>query len=138
MAGYWFAMSQENVETARRWLAAVADEDVAAASALVHPDVVLVPPGGQPPYKGIDSMRRWMEPDAFEGQEVEEFETVLAGDRRVLGRLQIRARGMTSGIELDVRSWAVWTFEEGLITRIEIFLEHEEDEARAAADPLRR
>ncbi|HKG34931.1 MAG TPA: nuclear transport factor 2 family protein [Solirubrobacterales bacterium] len=132
-------MSQANVETARRWLDAVAEEDVETASGLVDRDVVLVPPGGQPPYRGVDSMRRWMEPDAFEGQEVKEFEPVLAGGCRVLGRLHIRARGMTSGIELDVRSWAVWTFDDdGLITRIEIFLQHQEDEARAAADSLRR
>jgi hypothetical protein len=44
------------------------------------------------------------------------------------------ARGATSGIELDVVTWSVWTFDEkGLITRIELFLEHEEDKALEAA-----
>ena len=44
------------------------------------------------------------------------------------------ARGAASGIELDVLTWSVWSFDEdGLITRIEIYLDHEEDRARKAA-----
>jgi hypothetical protein len=46
----------------------------------------------------------------------------------------VAARGATSGIELDVTTWSVWTFDEdGLITRIEIYLDREEDRAREAA-----
>ena len=44
------------------------------------------------------------------------------------------ARGAASGIEMDVLTWSVWTFdEEGLITRIAIFRDREEDKAREAA-----
>ena len=43
------------------------------------------------------------------------------------------SRGAASGIELDVVTWSVWSFDEdGLITRIEIYLEREEGRARAA------
>jgi ketosteroid isomerase-like protein len=127
-------MSQENVETVRRWFDALSTEDFDAALAMVHRGVVLVPPGDQAPYRGAESLRRWMEPDAFPGQVVSPLETVVAGDGTVLCRQHVSARGRASGIELDVRSWSVWTFdEEGLITRIEIYLEHEEEKAREAA-----
>ena len=44
------------------------------------------------------------------------------------------ARGATSGIELDVLTWSLWTFDgDGLIARIEIYLDREEDKAHEAA-----
>jgi ketosteroid isomerase-like protein len=129
-------MSQENVESVRRWLKAISgdSEDFDRALALVHRDIVFVPPGDQPPYRGAERLRRWMEPDAFQEQVVKEFEPIVVTDRTILGRQLIMARGAASGIELDVITWSVWTFDEGgLITRIEIYLDHEEDRAREAA-----
>jgi SnoaL-like domain len=129
-------MSQENVESAGRWLQGImgGSEDRDRALALVHRDVVFVPPGDQPPYRGAESLRRWMEPDAFQEQVLKAFEPVVVTDRAVLARQHIMARGATSGIELDVLTWSVWTFDEdGLIIRIEIYREHEEDRAREAA-----
>jgi hypothetical protein len=129
-------MSQENVETARRWLDAISggSEDFDHALTLVHRDIVFVPPGDQAPYRGAESLRRWMEPDAFQEQVVKAFETVVVTDRTILGRQLITAQGTASGIELDVITWSVWTFDEhGLITRIEVYLDHEEDKALEAA-----
>jgi len=129
-------MSQENVETARRWLEAISSgsEDFDRALALVHRDIVFVPPGDQAPYRGAERLRRWMEPDAFEEQVVKSFEPVVVTDTTILGRQFVTARGATSGIELDVTTWSVWTFDDdGLITRIELYREHEADKARAAA-----
>jgi ketosteroid isomerase-like protein len=128
-------MSQEeNVEVIRRWLEAISSEDFDAALALVHPDIELVPPGGQPPYRGAESLRRWMEPDAFQEQVVTPVEIVVATDGTILGRQHIKAQGAGSGMELEGHSWSVWTFDEaGLITRIEIYLDREEDKAREAA-----
>ncbi len=129
-------MSQENVEIARRWLEALSgdSEDFDGALALVHRDVVFVPPGDQAPYRGAESLRRWMEPDAFPVQVVKAFEPVVVTDRTILGRQLIMAQGAASGIEMDVRTWSVWTFDEdGLIARIEIYLDHEEERAREAA-----
>jgi ketosteroid isomerase-like protein len=129
-------MSEENVETARRWLEAISagTEDFDRALALVHRDIVFVPPGDQPPYRGAESLQRWMEPDALQDQVVKAFEAVVVTDRTILGRQHVAARGAASGIELDVISWSVWTFDEdGLITRIELYLEHEEGKAREAA-----
>ena len=127
-------MSQENAESVRRWLEAISSEDFDAALALVHRDVVFVPPGDQAPYRGAESLRRWMEPEAFPGQVIKPLETVVVTDRTILARQHVTARGRASGIELDITSWSVWTFDEdGLITRIEIYLEHEEDKALEAA-----
>jgi ketosteroid isomerase-like protein len=129
-------MPQENVEVARRWLEALSggSEDFDRALAWVHPDVVFVPPGDQPPYIGAESLRRWMEPDAFQEQLVKAFEPIVVTGRTILGRQLVMARGTASGIKLDVLTWSVWTFDEdGLITRIEIYLDHEEDKAREAA-----
>jgi ketosteroid isomerase-like protein len=129
-------MSQENVEVVRRWLEAISggSEDFDRALTLVHRDIVLVPPGDQPPYRGAESLRRWMEPDAFEEQVVKAFEPVVVTERTILGRQLVMARGAASGIELDVLTWSVWSFDEdGLITRIEIYLDHDEDRARKAA-----
>jgi ketosteroid isomerase-like protein len=127
-------MSQENVEIVRRWFEAISSGDFDAALALVNRDIVLVPPGDQASYRGAESLRRWMEPDAFPGQVVEPLETIVVTDKTILARQHVTARGRASGIELDVISWSVWTFDEdGLITRIEIYLDHEEDKAREAA-----
>ncbi len=66
-----------------------------------------------------------MEPDAFQEQVVKTFEPVVVTDRTILARRFIMAR---------VTTWSVWTFDErGLITRIEVYLDHEEARAREAA-----
>jgi ketosteroid isomerase-like protein len=127
-------MSQENVETARQWLKAVGSVDFDAALALVRSDIEFVPPGDQPAYRGTESIRRWMEPDAFVEQVIEPLDFTVAQDGRILGRQHIRARGAASGIEMDIITWSVWTFDDsGLITRVEVFLPHEEARAREAA-----
>ena len=122
------------MEVVRRWFEALNSEDFDAAIAMVRPDIELVPPGGQSPYRGADSLRRWMEPDAFLGQVIEPVEIVVATDTTLLAKQHVTSRGARSGIELDVTSWSVWTFDEdGLVARVEIYLAHEEDRARAAA-----
>ncbi|MGH2953644.1 MAG: nuclear transport factor 2 family protein [Solirubrobacterales bacterium] len=128
-------MSKDNIESARRLLEAIGREDYGAALALVHPEIEFFPPGEQAPHRGAESFRRWMEPDAFAEQVIDPLEVIEASDRRVLGRQHIAARGAGSGIELETTTWSVWTFDGGgLVTRVEIFLPHEEAKAREAAD----
>src|SRR3712207_3116443 len=106
-------------ETARRWLEALSRADFEEALGLLHPDVELVPPGGQSPVRGTEGLRRWMEPDAFPGQTIDPLELDAGRDGRVLSKQYVKARGARSGIELDVISWCVFTFdEECLITRV--------------------
>ncbi|HXF00963.1 MAG TPA: nuclear transport factor 2 family protein [Solirubrobacterales bacterium] len=127
-------MSRENAEVVRRWFEAFSSEDFDAAIALVHRDVVFVPPGNQAPYRGAESLRRWMEPDAFHDQVADPLETVAVTDRTILARQHVTGRGRASGMELDTTTWSVWTFDDdGLITRIEIYLPHEKEKALEAA-----
>ena len=127
-------MSEANLKTLRRWMEAISEEDFDAAMALMHPDAEVVPPGGQPPYRGAENLRRWMEPDALRDQVIKILEAETAGDGTILAKHHVTARGASSGFELDVDTWSVWSFgEEGLIMRGQIFLEREETEAREAA-----
>jgi ketosteroid isomerase-like protein len=127
-------MADEKVEVVRRWFAALNSEDFDGAFAMLHPDIQFFPPGGQNPYRGADSVRRWMEPDAFRDQVVTPVEIVVAADRAILARQHVAAQGATSGIPVDIHSWSVWTFDDdGLVTRLELYLDHEESEAREAA-----
>ena len=99
----------------------------------VHPEVEFFPPGGQPPIRGADRFRAWMEPDAFESQTLEPLD-FRAAENGVLVRQRMIARGAGSGIEMDIEIWALWTYDEaGLITRVQGFLPHERAEAFAAA-----
>ena len=105
--------------------------DYAAATEWVHPDVVMVSLSpGRTELRGAEALRAWMEPDAFESQNSEARKIEIEGNRALI-RQHTRARGSGSGIEMEIGSWAVWTFDdEGRVTRIENFLEHDEDEAR--------
>jgi ketosteroid isomerase-like protein len=127
-------MSQENVEIVRRWFEAFSNQDFEAAIALVHHDVVFVPPGDQAPYKGAESFRRWMEPEAFLDQVAIPLETVVATDKKILARQRVTGQGRASRIDLDITTWSVWTFDDdGLVTQIEVYLAHEKDKALEAA-----
>jgi ketosteroid isomerase-like protein len=127
-------MAQENIERARQILEAVGAEDYDTALELIHSEVVLVPPGGQAPRQGAGRFRSWMEPDAFAEQVIQPLDFVAGEDGRVLSTQHIKARGAGSGIELEITSFTVWSFDvDGLVTRVEIYLPHEEARARQAA-----
>src|SRR6185503_13809320 len=111
-------MSQENVEKLRAAYEAFNRGDFDAAVKLARPDAEFVRPGLEAPLRGAAALREWMEPDAFEEQRVEPLDFEVSGNR-VLVRQRTTARGAGSGIELDVESWAVWTFDDGLIARVE-------------------
>lgn len=106
--------------------------DFDAVVSLAHPEVEYVRPGVEGSLKGAEAVRAWMEPDAFDTQKVEALDLEVNGNK-VLIRQRTFARGAGSGIELDTESWAVLTLEQGLVTRAEVFLLDDEDEARRAA-----
>ena len=124
----------ELIDRLRRGYDAFNRGDFDAAVEFAHPDIVFVRAAGQSDLKGADAIRAWMEPDAFESQVSEPLEIEIAGNRALIRQLT-RARGAGSGIEVEVESWAVWTFDDdGTVTRMENFLEHDEDEARRALE----
>ena len=74
-----------------------------------------------------------MEPDAFEEQRIEPLDFRVNGNK-VLVRQHSTVRGAGSGIELDLGFWAIWTLDDdGLVTRLESYLYHQEAEALEAA-----
>ena len=124
---------EETIARLRRAYEAFSRTDFDTAMDIAHPEIELVPPGGQSPLKGADALRAWMEPDALSEQQIEPREFRINGNRALV-RQNIRARGAGSGIELDVDMWAVWTLDDdGLVTRLEGFLIHQESEALEAA-----
>jgi ketosteroid isomerase-like protein len=108
-------------------------EDFDSAVEMAHPEIEFARPGGQASVRGVRGLRAWMEPDAFEKQTIDPLEFSVAGTR-VLVRQHAQIRGAGSGIEVEIESWCVWTFnDEGLATRLEFFLHHQEAEALKAA-----
>ncbi len=124
---------QEITATLQRLAEAFNRGDFEAAMETAHPEIEFVRSWEKRTLRGPAAVREWMEPDAFEDQRIELREFTLAGDK-VLVYQNLQARGAGSGIEIDVGSWAIWTLDAaGLATRLEIYLHHEEAEAREAA-----
>jgi hypothetical protein len=124
---------EEIVAGLRRIYEAFNRGDFDAAIAGAHPEIEYVPPGGQSSLRGAEAVRGWMEPDAFEENQVEPLEFSIH-DNKVLVRQHATARGAGSGIALDMEIWAVWTLnDDGLATRLEVYLPHQEAEALNAA-----
>jgi limonene-1,2-epoxide hydrolase len=120
------------IEGLQRNNAALNRGEFDAAIELAAPDIVLVRPGGLPEVHGIEAVRAWLEPDAFESQQLELLDPEAVGNR-VLTRQRLSARGAGSGIEMAIEGLSIWTFnEDGKVARVETFALDEEDEARRA------
>jgi ketosteroid isomerase-like protein len=129
----WLGGEAMIVSTLRRCHAAYSRGDLDAAASVLHPDVELLPAGGQPPIRGIENVRAWMEPNAFAEQVLEPVDVWVAGHKALL-RVRAHARGAQSGMALDFEVWSVWTFDAfGMAIRNEVYLSHQEEEARIAA-----
>jgi ketosteroid isomerase-like protein len=121
------------IDTLRRTYDAFNRGDFDAAVEIAHPEVEMVPVGGQASLRGAAAVRAWMEPDAFEEQRIEFLDFRVEGNK-ILARQHTQARGVGSGINLDQEIWTVWTFDDDLlVTRMESFLPHQESEAVEAA-----
>src|SRR5204862_8029117 len=121
------------IDALRRTFEAFNRGDFDAAVEIAYPGIEAVPPGGQASLRGAEAVRAWMEPDAFDEQQVEPLDFRVNGNK-VLVHQHAQARGAGSGIELEVDIWAVWTFDDELLaTRVEGFLFHQESEALEAA-----
>jgi len=122
----------ELIAETRRALDAYSRGDFDAAVKNAHPEIELVPAGGQNPIKGAAQFRAWMEPDAFESQVAEPLDIRVVGNK-VLVWTRTRIKGAGSGMDADFLGYVVWTYDEaGLNTRIEIYLPHQEAEALEA------
>ena len=121
------------VEMLQRAYEAFNRRDYDAVLKLARPDIQYTRTGIEAPLAGTEALRAWMEPDAFDRQRTEPLSFEVHGNK-VLVRQRFSALGAESGIELDVDSWAVFTLDEdGLVARAQMYLRHEEGEARKAA-----
>jgi ketosteroid isomerase-like protein len=82
-------------------------------------------PGAQT-YRGPDGLRaavdNWFESWGWMQIEIEKLEE--AGNR-VMATLHQRAQGKGSEVEVEIRSFNVWTFEDGTVAEIYLFTERE-------------
>jgi ketosteroid isomerase-like protein len=116
-------MSEENVERLQAAYEALNRGDFDAAVKIAHPEIEFVRVAGLPPVRGVDALREWMEPDAWETQSYEPLDFRVNGNK-VLVHQRNRARGAGSGIDIEVEAWGVWTFDdEGHATRLEGFVD---------------
>lgn len=124
---------EEIIARLRRFYEAFNRGDFDAAAEIADLNIEFRRPRGQPLLVGADALRGWMQPDAFEEQQLEALEFRVNGNRALV-RSHARGRGAGSGIEVDVDFWTVWTLnDDGLATRLEFFLDTQEAEALEAA-----
>ncbi len=106
--------------------------DFDTAIEMADPEIVFVRVGGLPDLHGVDAVRAWMEPDAFESQSYELLDHRVHGNR-VLTRTRTLARGAGSGIEMEIDTLTVWTFsDEGKVTRVQAFTLQDAEAAERA------
>jgi ketosteroid isomerase-like protein len=117
-------MSEENVERVRRSFEAFAQRDRAGWSELCDPGIEVVPVGEWPEgeIRGRDSVWDFLlasdepwEPGPYEAAEVSD------GQDAVAVRMKRKLRGRSSGVEVDYDYWAVFTFRNGKVIRVEWF-----------------
>jgi ketosteroid isomerase-like protein len=126
----------QNVAAVRRYVEAFNRLDLDAATVGLDPAIELrewpEAPGAQT-YHGVEGVRRafdtWFETWAWMKLEIEDISA--AGDR-VLFALHQRAKGRSSAVEVEIRSYNVYTFRDGLVTLVQLFVER--DSALAAFD----
>jgi ketosteroid isomerase-like protein len=120
-------MSQENVEIVRAVQQQFARGDFSWIK--VADDFELVTPRENPDggtYHGEDARRRLMAwHGSFEEITIESTETIETGDEVFAGILQ-RGRPHGSRAAVEERSWQMVTLRDGVVTRVEAFLERAE------------
>jgi limonene-1,2-epoxide hydrolase len=123
----------DRLEIVRRSYHAFNQQDFDTALTHAHPEIEYVRVSGLGSLVGPDAWRAFMQPDAFADLVVTPIDIEVSGDM-VFVRQRAQARGAGSGIEMDVISFNVWTFDEDdLVIRVQTFLPREEAEARRVA-----
>jgi len=121
-AGYWAAMSEENVERLRRLYRTRTFEEFAES---LHPDAEMhqareVPDADD--YFGrqefVRGTRRWLE-------EWDDFRFLVESatdlGERVLMRVRVSGRARASGVPLDRTVFHLWTFRDAMPWRLRVF-----------------
>jgi ketosteroid isomerase-like protein len=125
-------MSQENVEVVRRSIETYITGDRDAYLEFVAEDVEVRPDASRfpeaEPFRGREEFSRFLaEIDrGWEGGATAVIGEILPVGDRVLTRANWGGKGSASGIELHSNLSALYTVQDGQITKIEYFFDHAE------------
>jgi ketosteroid isomerase-like protein len=124
-------VSEADIEVMRRGFVALSEQGIEGLIPMIDPEwETTTPPGlaAEPDtYRGHEGVRRYwssfeevMDDIRFEPQQM----TAL-GDE-VLVELIVRARGKTTGIEVEQHLWQVWRLRDGKAIRVDSYATEEE------------
>jgi ketosteroid isomerase-like protein len=131
---------EAHIEQLRGLYDAWAQGDFDVGADLFAPEIEFVTSEGFPdapgPGEGLERVEHWRDEflASFQELRIEALELEPIGER-VLVRVRQRGRFRTTGIDVDVTYFQLWTFSGGRATRFQVFAPGAEMEARAAADP---
>jgi ketosteroid isomerase-like protein len=121
------------IETIRRGYEAFNRGDFDAAAQHLHPEVEWGRLSEvETPIEGKDAVRANMDPNVWSEQRVVINGMEAIGESLLLDTV-FYAKGSSSGIELDARSFHVWKIKGGKGFRLQVFVERE-DAMRAARE----
>jgi hypothetical protein len=121
-------MSEEILETIERAIAAINERDIDGYLACCTEDVRLHLPGVAGVHEGADGIRRFFGDieDAGPDFRIDIERTEGASGGRVLAFLRVNFHGRASGLSIPSETGNVYEFEEGKISRVQIFLDRAE------------
>jgi len=128
-------MSQQNVETLRRWTAAIQRGDYEAAEAELDPAQIEIDDRDIVESTGADSHRVWLDRwnQAWESWRIEEESLASVGDDTVLSLFRMFVTGKGSGIELARDDALVARFRDGKIVKLGYYNDQEQARRDAGA-----
>jgi ketosteroid isomerase-like protein len=121
-----------NVEKIRRAQSEFNRGDVSGARSIVTEDVewgtIGSFPGVNAVYHGRDALQEWMDSirSAWEWFDVQVDEVVRAEEDLVVIREHLRGKGRSSGVEVEMRIYSVYWFEQGRIVKRRVFHSRQE------------
>lgn len=124
-------MATDITELARRGFDALAEGGVEAMLEYVHPDFQMetLPQIAAEPqvYRGHEGVRRWFDSfyEVMDEVAVEPTSYEQIGPDRVLVEFTMRARGQSSGIEVDQEAKAIATIRDELLLSLDFLLPHQ-------------
>jgi ketosteroid isomerase-like protein len=126
------AISQENAEIVRQTVEATNRRDADAFVALVSPDVewedAVFWTEGPRTFRGRAGVREWLNQvlEPWQSLHLESEGVTDVSGGRFVARFDFTARGRESGVETQLRFWALCWVADGRITRREVFRERAE------------
>jgi ketosteroid isomerase-like protein len=124
-------MPSGNLEQLRQGHEAFTRGDLSPLSAIVADDVDWGTtgsfPGLEPSYRGLAAMETWMDAvrSAWERFEVSIDEVIRDDPEVMVVGERLRGVGRESGVEVDMRIFAVYWFDGGRVTRRRVFEDRE-------------